>query len=207
MQISGQHSIAMTGGMDYNIRAEIPRAMLEKSSIGSTANKGLTLLSQEASKLGINLAQSDIINVGINLTGSLTDPKTNIKLLGTDGNTSVADAAQQKAKEEIDAAKKELENEANKKIDEGKEIVKKTTDKVTDTLKTVANQQIDAVKKEVEKQAGEVLKDKAGGVIDSTAKKELDKLLGGKKDSTAVDDIKDKLDKFNPFKNKKKGGG
>lgn len=207
MNISGQHSIALTGGMDYNIQAEIPRAMLEKSAVGSAANKGLDLLSQQAGKLGVNLAQSEIINVGINLTGSLTDPKTKINLLGADGKVSVTAAAEQKAREEVDAAKKQLEAEAGKKIEEGKEVVKETTQKAVDSLKTVADQKLEEVKKDVEQKAGEVLKDKAGGVIDSVAQKELDKLLGTKKDSTAVDDIKNKLEQFNPFKKKKKSGG
>lgn len=208
MTISGEHSITLTGGMDYNIQAEIPREMLEKSSIGAAANTGLDLLSQEAGKLGINLAQSEIINVGINLTGSLTDPKTNIKLLGTDGKVSVADAVEQKAQEEIGAAKEQLREEAEQKVEEGKEIASEAAREIVDSAKTVAGEKLGAVKEEVEQKAGELLKDKAGGVLDSTAQKGLEELIG-KKDSSAVDDIKNKLEKFNPFKKKKKksGGG
>ena len=211
MQISGQHSIALVGSMDYKIDAEIPREMLEKSAVGSAATSGLDLLSQEASKLGINLAQSETVNVALNLTGSATDPKVGFKLMGADGETTLAEAAEAKAQEEIDKAKQQLEEEATEKIEEGKAVVQETAEKAIDSVKTVADQKIAEAKDTIGKKAGELLKDKVGSAIDSTAKKELDKIFGTKKDTTAVDDIKDKLEKFNkrPFKKKKKksGGG
>lgn len=207
MNISGQHSVALTGGMDYNIKAEIPREMLEKSTIGAAANKGLTLLQKQAGSLGINLAQSDIINVGINLTGSIKDPKTNVNLLGVDGKASVADAAEQKAQEEIKKVTDSLQNIADKKIEKGAEVIAETKDKIVDSLKTVADKKIEETKEEIGKKAGDLLKDQAGSVLDSTAQKGLDKLLGKKDTTSTADDIKDKLDKFNPFKKKKKNDG
>ncbi|MBK7408123.1 MAG: hypothetical protein IPJ40_08705 [Saprospirales bacterium] len=83
MKIGGMHKINQD--MAYHILAKIPRKMLEKGAVGAAAGSGLNALSQEAGKLGINLAQSEFVNVQFNITGSITNPQVTMKLLGGDG--------------------------------------------------------------------------------------------------------------------------
>ncbi|MCB9290452.1 MAG: hypothetical protein H6560_24290 [Lewinellaceae bacterium] len=195
MKIGGTYNI--TNKLNLNIKAKIPRKTLEQNAIGAAASSGFGLLQKEASKLGINIQQGEFVNVLINLTGDIQSPKVGLKLLGMDGEgeTSVADAAKEKVKEETQKA-----------IDEGKQVVKETTQKAIDSAKTVATQKIDETKKELEQKAKEEAQKALGNVVDSTAQKKADELL---KDATkeGTDKIKENLDKWNPFGKKKKDGG
>ena len=183
MKISGSHSLAQE--INYLIKAKIPRKLLEKTGVGKAANQGFDQLSKEASRFGLNLEKSEFVNVQFNLTGNIKNPKVGMKLLGADG-TSVADSP-------TEAATDALKKEAEAKIEEGKQAIKETADKAIDSVKTVASQKVEAAKDTLGKKAEEIIKDKVGTAIDSTTK----------------DKIKEELDKFNPFKKKKKneGGG
>lgn len=193
MKIGGRHGL--TQDMDYKIKAKIPRKLLENNAAGAAVNSGLAALQGQASKLGINLKQSEFVNVLVNLTGNISSPKVKLQLLGGDGETTIVDAAKQEAKEEL-----------NKKIDEGKQIVTEKANKALDTAKTIVNKEVEKAKEDLTKKAQEAAKDKLGTVLDSTAQKKVDKALEnvGKE---GADKIKDNLDKFNPFKKKKDGGG
>ncbi len=185
MTIGGTHSIKQD--MDYKIKAKIPRKLLEKTSIGATAGAALDQLSQEASKFGLNLKQSEFVNVQFNLTGNIKNPKVGMKFLGADGEIVAEESP-------VTEAKKALKKGAEAKIEEGKQVVKETAEKAVDSLKTVAGQKIEAAKDTLTKKAEEMLRGKAGSIIDTTAKKEVDK-------------IKEELEKFNPLKKKKKNEG
>lgn len=179
MKIAGTHSLNQD--INYTIKAKIPRKLIEKMGVGAAATKGLDQISKEAAKFGLNIAKSEFVNVQFNLTGSIKSPKVGFKLLGADGESSpVASAGEQ--------VKDALKNEAEAKIEEGKEIVKETAKKAVDSAKTVINKEVDKAKEEVTKKAEEAIKDKLGSKVDSTTKEE----------------IKNQLDKFNPFKKKKK---
>ena len=116
-------------------------------------------------------------------------------MLGMDGESSAGAAA-----------KDQVKAEAQKAIDEGKQVVKETANKAVDSLKTVAAQEAEKARKELEKKAKEEAQKALGNVVDSTAQKKADDLL---KDATkeGADKIKDNLDKWNPFGKKKKDGG
>ena len=200
MVFSGSHGLDKA--MSYDIKAKIPRKMLENNAVGAAATQGLNFLQGEASKLGIDIQQGEFINVLVNLTGSITSPKVGVNLLGMDGEEggSLANTAKETVKEELNEKKEELEEEAQKKLDEGKAVAEKEVDKAVDSLKNVAAKEADKVIKDVGKEVGKSL--------DTTLTKELDKVLDDKSKETA-DEIKKNLEKFNPFKKKKKkkGGG
>ena len=193
MKIGGTYNI--TNKMNLDIRTKIPRKLLEQNAIGAAASSGFGLLQKEASKLGLNIKQGEFINVLINLTGDIQKPKVGLKLLGAEGEGSVADAAKGQVKEE-----------AQKAIDEGKQLVKETTTKAVDSLKTVASQKAEQAKKELEEKARQEAQKAIGNVVDTATQKKAEELLEGAKKEGA-DKIKENLDKWNPFGKKKKDGG
>lgn len=181
MLIGGSHSL--TQEIDYIVKAKIPRALLEKSNVGAAASAGFGQIVKEASRFGLNIKQSEFVNVQFDLTGSIKDPKVGLKLLGADGESvaaSPADAAK-------DAAKQVVED----KIAEGKEQVKETTKLAVDSAKVVLGQKVEAAKDSLANKAKDLLNDQLGTAADSSA---------------TVDKIKEELEKFNPFKKKKKNG-
>jgi hypothetical protein len=194
MTIGGKHAISQD--MDYHIKTRIPRKLLESNAVGAAAGSALNALQGEASKLGINLKQSEFVNVMVNLTGNITNPKVKLKLLGGEGEE----------KSVVEAAKDEAKQQLQQKLDEGKTKAKETATKAVDSAKTVVKKEVDKAAEDLTKKAKEAAKDKIGGVLDSTAQKKVDKVLeGAGKEGT--DKIKENLDKFNPFKKKKDKDG
>ena len=209
MQIAGFHAI--TQDMSYNIKAKVPRKMLASNPVGAAASQGFDLLGKEAAKLGINLQQSEFVNVLVELTGSISDPKVKLKLLNSEGTASVEDAVTAKAKEEVEKAKDKLESEAQKVLDEQKqkaqEVITKAADTITNVVRDQAGKVIDKATEEVKDKAGQVLKEeagkKAGEVLGDKGNAVLDTLLN-EKAKESVDDIKKKLENWNPFQKKQK---
>jgi F0F1-type ATP synthase membrane subunit b/b' len=203
MTIAGSHGLNQS--MDYSIKAKIPRELLEKSGIGQAAGNALDRLTSEANKLGFDLKKSEFVNVGINLGGSLTDPNVKYNLLGSEGSQSLGDAAKATVQQEIDEQKEKLEAEINEQKEAVKAEVESKVDAAVDSARVAAQKELDKAKDK----ALDAVKDQVGEKADTVAQKLLDNLL--KKDtSKTTDQIKDQLEKFNPFKKKKKtdkGGG
>ena len=181
MQIGGSHGLA--SDMSYQILTKVPRSALEKSGVGSAANSGLNLLSSEASKLGVNIAQGEFINVRFDITGSYANPKLAMKVLGSDGQATIKDQASATAGAALQQAKDSVTNVVNQKVEEAKEKARAAAEKAADSLRNIANQKTEEAKKKAEEEAKKVLGDE-----------------GQKK----VDDVKDKLNNWDPFKKKKK---
>ena len=156
--------------LDYQIKAKVPKAKL-----GNAANKGLNLLEGKAKQLGIPIKEAEFVNVSINLKGALTDPKIGLNLLGTDGTSSVTEAAKEVVKNKVE----------------------ETKDEVVDSVKTVVEETVDEVTEEAKDKAKDIIKDNLGSSIDSIIGTEII-------DSSHKEEIKNALDKFNPFKKKKK---
>ncbi len=179
MTVAGKHSLDQN--MDYTISAKVPRAMLDESELGSLANEGLSVLEKQAQKLGIKVEQAPFINLGISVKGALKNPDIGVKVLGL-SNEDGALVAQ------TDTTAVKVGEVLEKKVEEGKQEVKEQAEKAVDSAKTVVSEKVEAAK-------------------DSLSKKVEDKakeLLGIPKDTTSVDSIKQALDKWNPFKKKKK---
>lgn len=193
MQIGGSHGL--TQEMSYQITTKTPRSALQKSAAGSAANSGLNFLSKEAGKYGVNIAQGEFINVRFDLTGSLSSPKVAMKILGSDGQSSIKEEASATVQATVDKARDSLANVANRELDKAKDQAKAAADKAADSLRAIADQKV----KEATEKASKELGDKAG----EAAGKKADELMGdqGKK---AVDDAKKKLEEWDPFKKKKK---
>lgn len=224
-EIGGSHGINQS--LDYTINTKIPRAMLEKSGVGAAANKGLDLLSGQASKLGLDLAQGDYIDLDILLTGPIAAPKYNLKLKGVTGKSDLEAAAKKKLEEEAEKLKKEAEERLAKEKAELEAKAKAEADKLKNEAEAKAKAEAERLRKEAEarakaeaerlkKEAEERIKKELGDKASEAAKAEAERLK--KEAQDRIDEetrkkleeekkkIQEQLDKYNPFK-KKKGGG
>jgi len=208
-RIGGKHGL--TNDMDYQILTKVPRKTLEKSGIGSAANTGMNWISKEASKAGINVAQGEFVNLRFDITGTMLSPKMAVKILGTDGKSTIQDEVKTTIKETAEQAKDSLRNVANRELDKAKTKVTAAADKVTDSLRTLADQKA----QELKNKATEAAKEKVGAVLGSEAgQKAADKVgeqvgekageVLGDKGTKTVEDVKNKLNTWDPFKKKKK---
>ncbi|MFN0037060.1 MAG: AsmA-like C-terminal region-containing protein [Saprospiraceae bacterium] len=179
LQIGGSHGLS--SDMDYQVLTKVPR-----KSLGSAANSGLDLLSKEASKVGVSLAQGEFINVRFDLTGTMFNPKVAMKVLGSDGQSTLKEEASGAVTAVVDKAKDSLTNVANREIDKAKEKAQAAADKATDSLKRLADKKLEEATKAAKDKVGE----KAGEVL-------------GEQGQKKVDEVKGKLDKWDPFKKKK----
>lgn len=193
MQVGGSHGL--TSDMAYQVLTKIPRSALEKSGVGGAVNSGLGMLSKEASKVGVNLANGEFINIRFDLTGTMANPKLGMKILPSDGQSTLKEEAAGAATAVVGKAKDSLSNMANREIDKAKEQAQAAVDKATDSLKAVADKKLqeatDKATQEAKDKLGKAAGDKAGEVLGDEGKKK-------------VDEVKDKLDKWDPFKKKKK---
>ena len=178
MLIEGKHSF--TNEMDYNIKAKIPSKLIGKGNVGNAAKTGLKFLNEQASKIGVDLNVGEFVNVLINLTGSMTNPKVNIKLLSSEGEAAtikdvvknvvntVKDSVTTVVTEKVEEVKKDFTAEMNKQIDavnaELNPRIKKLesdADAQAESLRKRKQREIDKVKSEAYKQA-DLLVEKAG---------------------------------------------
>jgi hypothetical protein len=193
MQIGGAHGLNQE--MEYQITTKVPRSALQKNAVGAAANSGLNFLSKEASKYGVNLAQGEYINVRFDLTGSLSSPKVAMKVLGSDGQSTIKDEATATVQATVDKAKDSLKNVASRELDKAKDQAKAAADKAADSLKTLADKKLQEAKDKAAQEVGSKVTDAAG--------KKAEEALGDKGKKT-VDDAKKKLEDWDPFKKKKK---
>ncbi len=190
MKIGGMHKI--TGdGMNYYINAKIPRSKIGQNPLGAAANSGLDLLAGQASKLGLNLNAGEFVNVQIGISGSMTEPKIDVKLLGMDGETQSVQAAVTDA----------LKAEANKVIDQVKDDAEARLKAEQDKLVNKAKAEADSLAAEAKKKLEEEAKKK----LEAEAKKKLEEEAKKRLDEEARKKLEEEAKKLNPFK--KKGGG
>lgn len=198
MKIGG--SSGLNSEMNYQILTKVPRKALEKSGIGSAANSGLKLLSGEAAKYGVNIAQGEFINIRFDLTGTMTNPKVAFKVLGSDGESTIKDDASAAGQAALQQAKDSLRTVASQELEKAKEKAAAVVEKATDSLKNVATQKVEEVKDKAVQEAGKVLNEEVTKKVGDEAGKKAEEIL---KQNKATDDAKKKLEEWNPLKKKK----
>jgi len=150
MLLSGSHGI--DASLKYELLLNIPRALLEKNPVGAAANTGLAALQGEASKLGINLNQGDVVKVAVDILGNFAKPEYKVRLLGTGGKgESLADQAKAKLQAELDKAKAEAEARARAEADK----LKAEADKARAEAEARARAEADKFKSEAERAKAE----------------------------------------------------
>jgi hypothetical protein len=90
MEVGGMHGLDQS--LDYVMNLKVPRAKL-----GEKANQFVSNLASQASSKGVPIKLSDIINLKINIGGSITNPsiKTNLKDAGSSLAQDIKDQANQ----------------------------------------------------------------------------------------------------------------
>lgn len=182
MTVSGSHTL--TQEINYNLLAKIPRAMLGNNVVGNTVNKGIDQILGQAKRLGVNVEQSEFLNVQINLTGGITSPKVGFKLVGADGESTLAESVKDEATQALEEKKEEVKQAI-------KEKAKEEATAVLDSAKAVAADRL----RQAEQAAKDRLRDQLGKQVDSTTRQQ---------GQDAVDKIKENLKDFNPFKRPKR---
>ena len=207
VKYQGTHQVL--GDMDYQFVFKIPKSKFKNSILGDAAESGTQFIKGLASKTGLDIKTKSHVNISVNLTGKLLDPKVGFKLLGEDG----ADATDE-AKEMVQGVAQSASDSIRKKADAELENLKRKaiekTNRAEDSLRAIANKKIQEEKDKAIKKATDELKknvdsnlvNKGKDVLGEKATKEAEKILkeGGKKE---MDQIKDKVNEWNPFKKKK----
>lgn len=194
MNIGGSHSLDQE--MNYQIKSVIPRSKLTGNAVGQAVNKGVNSLLSQAASLGVNVSQSENLNVLINLTGSITKPKVGLKLMGADGETTATAAAETALRDEFNQQKDQVRQDVNQRVDDARKQAEDKANRALDSAKVVANQKLD----ELQRQAGQAARDKLGTVVDSAALKRAEQ-----QGQQTIDQIKDNLQQWNPLKRKRGG--
>jgi hypothetical protein len=208
MTIGGSHGL--DSEMAYTIKTKTPRKTLEANPVGAAASSGLNFLRGEASKLGVNINQGEFVNVLFTLGGTMLSPKISLKVLNSDGSGTMQDAATEAVTAVVDKAKDSITNRANQELDKVKDKANTAIDKATDSLRNVANREaeklkdkaVEQVKDKVGEVVGKEVGDKVGGKVGETVNKKAEEVLGDQGKKT-VNDVKDKLNGWDPFKKKK----
>ncbi len=198
MIIGGAHSL--TQDMNYHVKARIPRKLMEKNPLTSSANAGLKWLESEAAKKGIGVSAGEFVNVLVKIGGNVKAPTYGVQLLGSDGEATVGDQVKAQAGEVTRQVKDSLERVGRQKVDEVKTEATRQAQAKLDSLKKQANQKIDTTlaraKEEAAKKAEEALGKEVGKKIEE---------IGGDKAKQEADKIKEKLKNWDPLKKKKEG--
>ncbi|MCC6460267.1 MAG: AsmA family protein [Saprospiraceae bacterium] len=198
MQAGGSHSL--TSDMNYQLTTKMPRKALEKNAVGSAANSGLKWLSGEASKYGVNVAQGEFINVRFDITGTMTSPKVGIKVLPSDGQSTLQEEATATGKDALQQAQDSLRNVASRELDKAKEKAAAAADKAIDSATNVATKKVNEVKDKAVEEAGKVINQEVSKKVVDEAAKKAEEIL---KNDKNTEDVKKKLEEWNPLKKKK----
>ncbi|MBK9272487.1 MAG: hypothetical protein IPM48_12925 [Saprospiraceae bacterium] len=203
MQYEGSHKIQ--GDMNYKFVFNIPKSKLRNSAVGNVMESGMNYIQGLASKANLELKSSTHINLLVGLSGKLLDPKIDIKLLSSSGQSleenasnMIKDVASDLTDSLRKRAEQESENLKKKALEEAK--------KAEDSIRAIANRKIEEEKKKLIDKASNELRSHVDSTLLKKGKdsldKELKKLLqeGG---GNEVDDIKNKVKDWNPFKKKK----
>ncbi|MFT3822706.1 MAG: AsmA-like C-terminal region-containing protein [Chitinophagaceae bacterium] len=169
MEIGGMHGLDQS--LDYQINMKLPRQML-----GSKANAFVDNLAAQASAKGVPVKLSDVVNLKVNMGGTITNPtiKTDLK----DAGGSLANDLKAQANSFVEAKKAAADSVVN--------VAKQAA---KDTLNSVKNQVLNSAADELKKQlTGQ--KDSTGEkkdtkkAVEESAKGLLNNLLKKKKDTT-----------------------
>lgn len=198
LKIGGSHSL--TNEMNYTIKARVPRKYLQGNAVGAAAGAAFDNVVKEAGKFGVNIQNSEFVNVQFTFTGSMLSPKVAMKFVSGEGKSTT-----EVAKEATDAALKRAEdslrNRANQELDKMKEKAKSAADRAADSLANVARRKAE----EAKEKAAEEIRKRAGEQLGKEAQKKLEEQIdkvGGDKVKQQTDKLKDQLNKFDPFKKK-----
>ena len=192
--------VAMRVGGTYGISTEMNCqvvAKIPKKAFGAAAGSGLALLSAEANKAGISLNQGEFINARFDLTGTMDNPKVAMKLLGSDGQSTIKEEMAAIATDYVQKTKDSLNTLAKQEINKVKEQTDAAVNKLKDSINQIKEQTLQQAKEQVQNQLKQAvgIKDSGQGATGTP----------GLKGPKTVEEAKKELEKWNPFQKKKTG--
>ncbi len=166
MTVSGDQGIDQT--LSYNIAMSVPKAIM-----GSQGKKAISGLISKAGSKGINIDESDVMDMDVIVSGMINDPKVNIKFTGAEKTvTSVKDQAEQKVRQEIDKTK----DEAKAKAREEAEKIMKEAEKKAEQVRRAGRQTAQKIRDEADDKANRLVKEASNPIAKAAAKKTAEKI-------------------------------
>jgi hypothetical protein len=175
MEVGGMHGLDQS--LDYVMNLKVPRAKL-----GEKANQFVSNLATQASSKGVPIKLSDIINLKINIGGSITNPsiKTNLK----DAGSSLAQDIKDQANQFVEAKKAAVDSAVAAAKSAAKDTLASVKKQVLSGLKDEALKQLSGQKDTTTTATGEKKDVKKG------AEESIKGLLNGLKKKKPVDTTK-----------------
>ncbi|GAB4377914.1 MAG: hypothetical protein Kow0075_07180 [Salibacteraceae bacterium] len=144
-RLAGSHGF--DGTLDYAMNLDIPTRLM-----GSEAAKVASgLLSQLNSATGAGVSMPERVKVVLDIKGTADDPQVSPRIAGTEGK-SATDAVKEKALDELNKKKEELETEAKAQIDKKVEEAKQKAEQAKKQAEEEAKRKAEEAKKKAEEE-------------------------------------------------------
>ncbi|MFN2394620.1 MAG: AsmA-like C-terminal region-containing protein [Bacteroidales bacterium] len=150
-RISGTHSFDQS--INYVMGLSIPRA-----EFGSAANQALENLVNQAAGKGLNVTPAETVNVGVGITGTVSDPRISVSLAETAGN--LRDQAQDAIQDAVRDVVDEIRDDVDEKIEDASEQVREELEKRAQQVVAEAERQAANIRREA-KNAADVIRSEA----------------------------------------------
>lgn len=204
--INGSHSLDQE--INYNLLFRIPRQLFDKYKVGLVSNQKLDWLLGEVKKKGFDVGRLDTINLNLNLTGPFRSPASKLQWMADPQRTmeqQVVGAIEETVQEKVDS----LETLAREKVEQVRDSIveqlRKETEEQKARLDSMARSAVDTFTEKVTEKAKEALdstlKKESEKILDSLIRQQTDSVLG-KKAKEEIDKINEKLKNWDPFKKK-----
>jgi uncharacterized protein involved in outer membrane biogenesis len=140
--------------IDYDLNLAIPKAMLGSAATGVVSG----LMAGLNKNIGTNLSVPDPVNIKVNMGGTVAKPE--IKTALKDGAKNVIEDVKEKALEQLNAKKQELEDKAKAEADRLKKEAEDRVNTEKERLKKEADERLAKEKKDAEDKAKKAAEDK-----------------------------------------------
>ncbi|MCK5856753.1 MAG: AsmA family protein [Bacteroidales bacterium] len=138
--------------IDYNVDMQIPR-----SKLGSSANAMINSLVSKANAAGVNASVGETINVKAKIKGTTTSPV--VELNYKEATADIKEQLQDEAQKQIDELKKQAEAELEKQKKELEQKAKAEYEKHKAELERIKKEEEEKAKKKLEEEANKLLDD------------------------------------------------
>ncbi len=157
MTVSGSQRYDRT--MDYDIQMRIPR-----SKLGGAANQVINNLVDKAASRGLDISPGENIPVGVDLTGTFSEPKVGLSFGRGEGEAGkdVKQQVREKVEETVQQQKQQAEKKAREEASEKARQIIDQAQKKADRIIRQARQAAEKLREEADKRANQVEKEAEG---------------------------------------------
>ena len=108
VRVAGSNGIDRS--IDYTLRFDIPRELL-----GTEANQALASLLGQGQRVGLDLQPGDVVELGVRLTGTVTEPSVSVDA----GRvvTAAREAVERAVREEVESRLEDVQRRAEERVD------------------------------------------------------------------------------------------